>query len=95
MLSSVTLVTSLQDVFFTVFVAVNVVNAKDNVNGRHQLSKTFIFFRFSATPKKSKYVPHQQQMEYGAFFQVGVFTKDSKQKKADNYHHNNKHAIES
>merc|ERR1719427_991006 len=24
-----------------------------------------------STPKKSKYVPHQQQMEYGAFFQGG------------------------
>ena len=42
---------------------------------RSENKKTFIFKnqtipRFSATPKKSKYVPHQQQMEYGAFFQV-------------------------
>ena len=34
-----------------------------------KLNQNFSFFRFS-TPKKSKYVPHQQQMEYGAFFQV-------------------------
>ena len=34
--------------------------------------KSIYILRFSATPKKSKYVPHQQQMEYGAFFQVEV-----------------------
>jgi len=33
--------------------------------------------RFSATPKKSKYVPHQQQMEYGAFFQGGSSSSGS------------------
>ena len=32
-------------------------------------SQPLYFARFS-TPKKSKYVPHQQQMEYGAFFQA-------------------------
>ena len=32
-------------------------------------SQPCYFARFS-TPKKSKYVPHQQQMEYGAFFQA-------------------------